>query len=364
MKNKKVKGIFEKIPGSGIWWIEWYDSDHKRHREKAGRRSDALELYRTRKAEAWAGVKVPANIRSKGVLFKEIADDALAYSKKHKRDFYNDEIRMKRLTAYWGERKADSITHQEIDSHLDSISNSPATFNRWRALWSMMYREALRNKKVVANPAKFVRPRRVNNARTRYLTANEEAQLVKSIRKLCPRHLPDFLIALHTGMRRGEQFSLQWEQVNLKRRLVHLQMTKNGSERYVPINGIALAQFKKLRRGNGNEKQCTGPVFVTSRGEAIKNARTWFEDVIEDTGLSDVTWHTLRHTFASRLVMAGVDLRTVQELMGHKMLQMTVRYSHLAPSHTLSAVERLCGILEQQPPKQPPTKKAASKRAA
>ena len=58
-------------------------------------------------------------------------------------------------------------------------------------------------------------------------------------------------------------------------------------------------------------------------------------------GIEGVTWHTLRHTFASRLVMAGVDLKTVQELLGHKTMAMTARYAHLAPSHKLRALETL-----------------------
>lgn len=69
--------------------------------------------------------------------------------------------------------------------------------------------------------------------------------------------------------------------------------------------------------------------------------RQWFEPPVQKVKLTDFTLHRLRHIFASRLVMAGVDLRTVQELMGHKMIAMTCRYAHLAPSHKLAAVERL-----------------------
>ena len=68
-------------------------------------------------------------------------------------------------------------------------------------------------------------------------------------------------------------------------------------------------------------------------------------------GLADFTWHCLRHTFASRLAMAGVDLRTIQELMGHKTIAMTCRYAHLAESHKLAAVERLSeGVTRLQSP--------------
>ena len=74
--------------------------------------------------------------------------------------------------------------------------------------------------------------------------------------------------------------------------------------------------------------------------------RRWFEPVLEDANVANFSWHGLRHTFASRLVMAGVDIRTVQELLGHKTIAMTVRYSHLAPTHTLAAVERLDALAE------------------
>jgi len=70
--------------------------------------------------------------------------------------------------------------------------------------------------------------------------------------------------------------------------------------------------------------------------------RKWFEKALSEAGIVNFHWHDLRHTFASRLVMAGVDIRTVQELMGHKTIQVTLRYSHLAPKHQLEAVQRLC----------------------
>ena len=79
-------------------------------------------------------------------------------------------------------------------------------------------------------------------------------------------------------------------------------------------------------------------------GEPLKGYKHWFDDAVAEAGVSDFTWYCLRHTFASRLIMAGVDLRTVAELMGHKTIQMTMRYAHLAPAHKLAAVERLAGV--------------------
>jgi site-specific recombinase XerD len=86
-----------------------------------------------------------------------------------------------------------------------------------------------------------------------------------------------------------------------------------------------------------------GRVFVNVRGEPLKGYKHWFEPAIRKAGVAEFTWYCLRHTFASRLVMAGVDLRTIAELMGHKTIQMTMRYAHLAPAHKLAAVERLVG---------------------
>jgi site-specific recombinase XerD len=97
-------------------------------------------------------------------------------------------------------------------------------------------------------------------------------------------------------------------------------------------------------------------VFPGRKGESAQGARGWFKDAVARAGLADYTWHCNRHTFASKLVMAGVDLRTVGELLGHRTAQMTLRYAHLAPSHTAPAVDRLLD------PKQVPVVLGAGKQ--
>ncbi len=79
----------------------------------------------------------------------------------------------------------------------------------------------------------------------------------------------------------------------------------------------------------------------TKKYEPIKNPREWFGNAVKEAKIENMTWHILRHTFASRLMMAGVPLKTVQELMGHKTIAMTARYAHLSPSHKKEAIERL-----------------------
>jgi integrase len=92
------------------------------------------------------------------------------------------------------------------------------------------------------------------------------------------------------------------------------------------LNSIALAAFQELfARSSGQ-----GRVFVNMQGESLKGYKHWFDPALREAGISFFTWYCLRHTVASRLVMAGVDLRTVAELMGHKTNQMTMRYTHIS----------------------------------
>lgn len=178
------------------------------------------------------------------------------------------------------------------------------------------------------------------------MTYEEEARLRKAIEEDFPGHMPEFEIALNTGLRLGEVYNLDWEDVNLQRRVVTVRRSKDCERRHVPLNALGLAAFKALR----NREKKSGPVFLNIRGERLTSSRYWFELSIEKAGIKDFTWHCLRHTFASRLVMAGVDMRTVQELLGHKSVQMTCRYAHLAPKHQLAAVEKLvtCGEARQE----------------
>lgn len=151
--------------------------------------------------------------------------------------------------------------------------------------------------------------------------------------------MPEFEIALNVGLRRKEQYQrIGWSGVDFLRRDLFVPPSKNGYSRHISLNAAALVAFKELFARRGGE----GPIFAAERGgDRLLGARHWFEDAIAEAKVPEFTWHSLRHTFASRLVMAGVDLRTVAELMGHKKIQMTMRYAHLAPAHTRAAVDKL-----------------------
>src|SRR5262249_57155793 len=110
--------LFEKVPGSKVWWIRYSDSMGRIRREKAGTKGAAIDLYRKRKTEVLQRKKLPENLRAPLVSFAQLAQDALAYSKAHKRTYDDDVIRMEKLLAAFREKSAESITPHNLERHL------------------------------------------------------------------------------------------------------------------------------------------------------------------------------------------------------------------------------------------------------
>jgi integrase len=201
----------------------------------------------------------------------------------------------------------------------------------------MTYRLALRNGKVRENPVRHVPRKQENNIRTRFLSAEEDAALRTKIRVLHPSREPEFDLALHTGMRRNEQWQLRWQDVNLRAGMITIPQSKHGTARHVPINSVAQQALQALSKTrNGSPYVCAG-----SDQREGRDWGRWFEECVGEAKITDFRWHDLRHTFASRLAMAGVSLRTLAELLGHRTLAMVMRYAHLAPAHLRDAVEKI-----------------------
>ncbi len=134
---------------------------------------------------------------------------------------------------------------------------------------------------------------------------------------LCQRALAE-----STLFRASELLSLIWRDIDFRRRVIAVRAAyaKNGESRSIPMNDVLTTTLQAVKMKASTE----GPVFRTPQGGPYRNFRTAFERAVQQAGLEDFTFHDLRHTFASRLVMAGVDLPTVKELLGHKGIAMTV----------------------------------------
>ena len=221
-----------------------------------------------------------------GIKFGALCDDIESFSLAHHRDQRNILGRLARIRPDFDDREADSIKPQEIDDWLTRNTKTSATSNRYRALFSLIFREALKNRKVTSNPARLVQQKHEDNAVIRWLTDEEENALRAVIP---PDHLPELDISLGTGMRLSEQYELTWNQIDFVRREVRLTKTKNNSGRSIPMNASIEAAFKEIRARMAAVKR-TGKVFDTS-------PRAWWKAALTESGVVHYRWHDNRHTF-------------------------------------------------------------------
>ncbi|CAH0355744.1 MAG: site-specific integrase [Sphingobium sp.] len=151
---------------------------------------------------------------------------------------------------------------------------------------------------------------------------------------------PLILLSINTGCRRGELFDLTWPNVDLDRRILTVTgaTAKSRRTRHIPLNREATRVLQGWRAQVEEEH---GLVFVNEAGQRFDRVNFSWRHLLKDANITAFRWHDMRHHFASRLVMGGVDLNTVRELLGHSDYAMTLRYAHLAPEHKLKAVEVL-----------------------
>jgi len=201
-----------------------------------------------------------------------------------------------------------------------------------------MLRRAQAWGKLADHPGKDVKPLKATPKEDRFLSPEEEARILAV--SAPPLRLL-IQVGLLTGFRRQELAYLRPEDVSLERGMLSVvaNYSKNGERRTLPMG----PRLKALLQDTLCNHSGAPRVFLTDRGlpwtpAGISRA---FQSMAKKAGLGVMGPHILRHTFASRLVMAGVDLRTVQELLGHKSILMTMRYAHLSPDHKRMAMEAL-----------------------
>ena len=359
---------------SGGWAIRYVCGHGHIHRERIGRvKQDAKDAHdqrrlRARTDPAWCPAIEAHNIRVQvkdaerrersRVTFAEHAVDFISWAKAHHRSWAKDHSRLARVTPVLGGTKLDEITTAAIERFLAGLREgdravAPATVNRYRDLLSGLFKRAMRLGMVTANPVRGIPKLKEPGGRVVYLPpatkerlAYEECALSEA---LAPSLRRSFIVSVHTGLRWSEQAGLQWRDVDLLTGIIGVGRSKNGYARKVPMNSVVQSAMVELATTRGRPDDPTEPVFTDAYrtvarrfGRAVEQARRALSEQGDDaTHLHGYTWHANRHTFASRLVMAGVDLLTVQRLGGWRTLSMVQRYAHLAPGHLRAAVERL-----------------------
>jgi integrase len=339
----KAKGVFEKVPRSEVWYIRYADATGRIRKEKAGTHRAGELLYHKRKTEVLQGRKLPERLRRRKILFSELADDALHYLELHNErgaieKLRTDPCRIKRLKEQFGNQPAE-LPIDELREWFAEQDWAPGTHNRYKTVLSVIYRLGIENQKIAVNPARLLKHATEGDGRVRFLSEVEEQDLRTVIRADCPEHEPEVDIAMHTGLRRSEQYRrISWRDVDFDRQDLYVPRSKKIRSRHIELNDSALSAFRELYRRTGGK----GPIVANQRnGDPVLGPRHWFDDAIKKSGIKDFTWHDLRHTFGSRLAMMDVPLRHIADLMGHATIQMTMKYAHLAPSYKLNAVRKL-----------------------
>lgn len=325
-----------------IWYIDYLVEDGRRIRKKIGTsKKKAEEVLRELKIEALKRelgfAPEPTNVEEKKRLtLEEFAQDYLKYSQTNKTSRYSQLERTilkknvipflkGRDVGYLDEVKTSHIEDYKVE-RAEKISN--ASVNRELACVKAMYNTAIRLGYVIENPVKKVKMLKEPPGRVRYLTKEEIKRLLDN----CVPHLkPIVITALNTGMRKGEIFGLKWQDIDFSNKRIIVQNSKNNEKRIIPMNEAVKKSLRDVyKEYSQNEK-----VFN------IKDCKRSFKTALRKACIEDFRFHDLRHTFASHLAMSGANLRTIQTLMGHKDITMTIRYSHLCQPYLEGAVKNL-----------------------
>ena len=246
--------------------------------------------------------------------------------------------RAKTLRKYLGKYSLTALTPERIGTYRDDRTREGKSASSVRlelALLSHLYTTAIREWRLglVVNPVSMVRKPAPAPGRNRRLKFSEEKRLLKA----CDEHSNPMLgwivrLALETGMRQGEIQTLTHDQVHLKRRVIKLTETKNGSARTVPLTKDA-ADVLKAAMDNPVQPEDTSLIFFGEPGKDGKRRPytfkpAWFS-ALQFAKIKRLRFHDLRHEAVSRLVEAGLNDQEVAAISGHKSMQMLKRYTHL-----------------------------------
>jgi site-specific recombinase XerD len=351
-KAKKIRGVYEHPSASGIYWVQWFDSLGKRHREKAGTKSAAIKLKAKRTTDKLEARKIPETLKhTADARFSELCANAMTHAQHENGGSAQSNLRgvINTLTPDFGDRQAYTITTAELLAWLRSEAKrrkwSDGTYNHYVVQLCVIFRIGQENKKVATNPARGIKRRMLDNDRPRYLNSDEAERLETTIAERWPEHRPAYQFARNTGLRAGAQFNLKWPQVDMQRKTITLAPKRNSKyrkNRVLPLNSVAYQALVEMRaRSHGSDL-----VFAEyHRVPYLSKPSHWFPEIVEAAGVKDLTWHSLRHDFASQLVMRGVNLKTVQMLMCHATIKQTAIYAELSPEHLQSSVECLTATL-------------------
>ncbi|MGO9566345.1 MAG: tyrosine-type recombinase/integrase [Desulfomonilaceae bacterium] len=336
-------GVFKR---NGYWWIDYYNQG-KRLRKKIGPSKKLAETVLADVQVKIAKSQFLGVQELKPVLFRDFIEEYLVYARTNKSDatYYCELCAINaRYLPRWGKRLMSEITTKMIEDLKSerSLKVAASTVNNDVMRLKTMFRRAVAWGYLAQSPADPVKQLKVPKSKIRFLSKEECALLLEACRSSRFRGMSEIVaVAISTGMRRGEIFRLKWEDIDFTRMRLIVNSsrgghTKNYESRTIPMNQFLISVLKSWRGVPGSPY-----VFSLTSGKLGFDLPHQFTRALKRAGIPHARFHDLRHTFASLLVMAGVDIPTVQQLLGHQDIHMTMRYAHLHPDHLRQAVEIL-----------------------
>jgi integrase len=351
-RDKTIKGFILEVRSSGnkTYALRYRDKHNRQCQYKIGNYGD-MTFEKARKAAEQA--------RSQVVLGKDPAGDKrvkrkvptlsyfvqfhyMPHIKQYKRSWKADQSMLRtHVLPRFGNQHLDKITTQAIsDFHHSMVSKGLAkgTANRGLVLLKYLFNVALKwnTPGVTENPAKGIKLFNPNNARERYLTAEETQRLLAAVEKSKNSQLKYIVpLLLLLGCRKRELLDARWEEFDLDRRIWRIPMSKSGKSRHVPLSKAALEIIQKLPRFEGCPYLLPSDLTMKPFSQIHK---AWNNARIA-AGLPDVRMHDLRHSMASNMVNSGRSIYEVAKVLGHSQLKTTQRYAHLSQETLLEAVD-------------------------
>ncbi len=278
----------------------------------------------------------------KRVPFETAVEEFLEkYSEPNKKSYRRDVVASKPLLRFFFFFYLSHINPIQVDEYRAHRLKTPSmygrpisktTINREVAFLKTMLSYAIKRRWLNENPLKGYKLYKEKQGKMRILKKEE----FKKLYDAASEHLRPILVTAYcTGMRKNEILTLKWENVDIEKGFIMVEETKNDENKIIPINKLLQETLNSVKYSSPKEN-----VF-TFKGKPIQDIKTAFNAALRRSGLDKFVFHDLRHTFATNLVMNGVDIKTVQELLGHKSLLMTMRYSHPTPDHKKQAVQSL-----------------------
>ena len=350
-KGRLDRGLMQKKDGNGkvVWYVRLYHNGRERRFGSFPTKTQAREFYEKAKREQTEEKFQPERYQKGRVTVAELIDHHVTVStvKNHQTEAYYGSWWKARMKG----KRLNGITPRDLEeAQRDLLAKglAPQTVLHYMKFLRHVLNKAVRDGSLERTPfAKVVLPK-ANKGRFRYLSPEEEHRLLNA---LGPNYSPWARLAILVGIRLNEQIRLQWADVDFEQGLLTLPQTKAGNVQYAFLNEEAQTILRTLQITHMNQGRCSPWIFPSKNPARHLDQRNFYARVfvlaVKAAGLEGVTWHTLRHTFASRLAMSGQTEGTIAALLRHSTTALVKRYAHLSPSHLKTAVETVANFVDR-----------------